>query len=117
MNIKKDGVQVYNVVWKIVDSRSFGLAQRRKRLYILGAPRTCKRPMMKSKSSEMRPLGAFLSQGRRRERYPSLLAANDSDQLMAFALRLMIICHIMLIAVDFFLALRFKSNMTTEYSD
>lgn len=78
MNIKKNGVNVYHVAWKILDSRRFGLPQRRRRLYILGSPWARKPPKMKSKSMKMKPLTEFLSQGRKKEKYPRHLDAEDN---------------------------------------
>ena len=55
---------------QVVDSRRFGLPQRRRRLYILGSPRSRRPPCMRSKTKKMKNLGAFLSD-RRREKWPS----------------------------------------------
>ena len=55
---------------QVVDSRRFGIPQRRRRLYILGSPRSRRPPCMRSKTKKMKNLGAFLSD-RRREKWPS----------------------------------------------
>ena len=65
---------------QVVDSRKFGLPQRRRRLYILGAPRTGKAPIMKSSVGKMATLRSFLSTRGKKEKYPSdLQAINHAD--------------------------------------
>ena len=59
--------------FQVVNSEKFGLPQRRRRLYILGSPRSGRKPVMKGTLSTPRAsLKDFLST-RRRERLPRTL--------------------------------------------
>lgn len=60
---------------QVVDSRKFGLPQRRRRLYILGSPRKHKPPVMKTSTMKTPGLRSFLSKRGRREKSPSDLFA------------------------------------------
>ena len=58
---------------QVVDSRRYGLPQRRRRLYILGSPFDCKVPMMRTKTEKMGTLRSFLSNRGKKEKAPSNL--------------------------------------------
>ena len=60
---------------QVVDSRKFGLPQRRRRLYTLGSPKAGKAPVMRSSTAKMLGLGSFLSKRGKRERFPGNLFA------------------------------------------
>ena len=59
-----------HVLPKVVDTQKFGLPQRRRRLYILGSPKSGPAPVMRSCTGKPMPLESFIS-SRQKEQIPS----------------------------------------------